>query len=388
MSTLRFSDTAQNSVLLQEQREAKKLELKSERAQDRRERLLNARWRTMGLDIDFLDQQVQEHQRQKEEEKEREYEYDRQQRNMTQAVTQWEREKEAEKEKRMKQLKEYQQIQKMQSTCRDTADLDDKKFLKKDLPGRISDNDPRCGPSSIQQFDGEDLHAAERVAMQAEQLRTWNAEQHRIRLQQLRDEEIEDREYAEWLRKVADEQEQYDKALQERSRQRWRETNELNKKLAEERRELEKLSREQEYEEGKTYRELKGLNDENPEDGYAYATLGYGRLRTDHFRGQREQDRLHHIELIKQQLQEKEEQKRREEEEERRFAEQQNEYLRELARYEAAQREQKQKEKQHLKEQLDKQVEDEKERKRIEEEERRRFGFDQGFFGRFGQSDR
>lgn len=51
MSTLRFSDTAQDSVLLREQRDAKKLELKKQRAEDRKDRVLNARWRTMGVCI-------------------------------------------------------------------------------------------------------------------------------------------------------------------------------------------------------------------------------------------------------------------------------------------------------------------------------------------------
>lgn len=307
---------------------------------------------------------------------------------MTQAVVQWDRERETEREKKVKQLKEYQNIQKMQSSCRDTADLEDKHFLKKDLPGRISDNDPRCGPSSLQAFDGEDLHAPERMAMQAEQLRAWNAEQHRIRQQQLQDEQIEDKEYAEWLQRVTKEQEEYEQAMKDMRKQRWRETDELNRRLAEERRQLERASKEQETEEGKNFRELKGLNDEDPLQGYADNTLGYGRLRPDHFRGQREADRQRHIELIKEQLREKEEQKKREAEEERRLAEQQNEYLRELARYEAIMRERKEKEKQHLREQLAKQCEDEKERKRMEKEETKRHGFDQGFFGRFGQSDR
>ena len=43
-------------------------------------------------------------------------------------------------------------------------DLNDPDTLKKDRPAREGDDDPRCGPSSMQMFDGEDLHKAEREA--------------------------------------------------------------------------------------------------------------------------------------------------------------------------------------------------------------------------------
>lgn len=35
-------------------------------------------------------------------------------------------------------------------------DLYDPDYLKKDKPGRVSDDDPRCGISSIQKFEGKD----------------------------------------------------------------------------------------------------------------------------------------------------------------------------------------------------------------------------------------
>jgi len=38
---------------------------------------------------------------------------------------------------------------------------------------RIGDNDARCGPSSIQKFDGEDLAAAERSQAQHQQCYDW-----------------------------------------------------------------------------------------------------------------------------------------------------------------------------------------------------------------------
>ena len=38
---------------------------------------------------------------------------------------------------------------------------------------RIGDNDARCGPSSLQRFDGEDLAAAERSQAQHQQCYDW-----------------------------------------------------------------------------------------------------------------------------------------------------------------------------------------------------------------------
>ncbi len=38
---------------------------------------------------------------------------------------------------------------------------------------RVGDNDARCGPSSIQKFDGEDLAAAERSQAQHQQCYDW-----------------------------------------------------------------------------------------------------------------------------------------------------------------------------------------------------------------------
>lgn len=38
-------------------------------------------------------------------------------------------------------------------------DLNDPETIHKRLPARVSDDDPRCGPSSMQRFDGEDFSA-------------------------------------------------------------------------------------------------------------------------------------------------------------------------------------------------------------------------------------
>ncbi|KAF4523110.1 hypothetical protein B566_EDAN003124 [Ephemera danica] len=56
-------------------------------------------------------------------------------------------------------------------------DLYDPSGLKKELPCRVADDDPRCGPSSAQKFAGEDLKGKERLATQRDQQRAWLRQQ-------------------------------------------------------------------------------------------------------------------------------------------------------------------------------------------------------------------
>ncbi len=56
-------------------------------------------------------------------------------------------------------------------------DLQDPDSLKKDKPARLTDDDPRCGPASIQKFEGEDLNSQARRKYQQEQLREWSLQQ-------------------------------------------------------------------------------------------------------------------------------------------------------------------------------------------------------------------
>lgn len=52
-------------------------------------------------------------------------------------------------------------------------DLYDPQALRKDRPARLGDYDPKCGASTAQQFEGEDLGAKKRAGFQQEQMRVW-----------------------------------------------------------------------------------------------------------------------------------------------------------------------------------------------------------------------
>lgn len=60
-----------------------------------------------------------------------------------------------------------------QPESRREFDLYDPEALKKDRPARVSDDDPRCGVSSMQKFDGEDLNQQARSQYQREQMQGW-----------------------------------------------------------------------------------------------------------------------------------------------------------------------------------------------------------------------
>jgi len=70
-----------------------------------------------------------------------------------------------------------------QPSSRREWDLYDPDALKKDRPARVSDDDPRCGISSLQKFDGEDLNSKARGKFMEEQRRLWAEQQLRERRQ-------------------------------------------------------------------------------------------------------------------------------------------------------------------------------------------------------------
>jgi len=70
----------------------------------------------------------------------------------------------------MKDKAELEKYWKQQHRARGTTnpefDLNDPARFKKDKPARIGDSDPRCGVSSLQMFEGEDLGRPQRVKQQ------------------------------------------------------------------------------------------------------------------------------------------------------------------------------------------------------------------------------
>lgn len=102
----------------------------------------------------------------------------------------------AERSRRLaKKIQDFRE-QKQQLRNQREFDLWDPNQLKKELPARVGDDDPRCGPSSLQCFSGEDLDRATRLRVQQEQLRhnleEQLQEQHQARVEEKRADMLND----------------------------------------------------------------------------------------------------------------------------------------------------------------------------------------------------
>lgn len=64
------------------------------------------------------------------------------------------------------------------------------------MPARVSNDDPRCGPASLQKFQGEDLNSRARLKYQKEQLREWSRMQQEDRQRVNQQQQTADRLYS------------------------------------------------------------------------------------------------------------------------------------------------------------------------------------------------
>eukprot|EP01063_Lacrimia_lanifica_P026091 TRINITY_DN3459_c0_g1_i2.p1 TRINITY_DN3459_c0_g1~~TRINITY_DN3459_c0_g1_i2.p1 ORF type:complete len:387 (+),score=198.01 TRINITY_DN3459_c0_g1_i2:57-1217(+) len=143
---------------------------------DRLARVLDPKVRTIGIDRQVLDQQVAEMNERK---------------ALAAAAEDWDDRKRVQQDHHQVALQEEASLARRKAAedvqrYRDTfqkrtmareRDLNDPLAKLKDLPGRVGDDDPRCGASSLQRFEGEDLAAHERRVRQRAQLQEWTAEQ-------------------------------------------------------------------------------------------------------------------------------------------------------------------------------------------------------------------
>lgn len=120
---------------------------------DRRARIFDAKRRTIGIDKDALDMQVLENQRRREAEKAEKQAHDA---NLLQVG----------KHLKLLDMDQQRTRRDMEKATKSHFDPMALKFDSKVQPARCGDDDPRCGPSSMQQFAGEDLMREERIRQQ------------------------------------------------------------------------------------------------------------------------------------------------------------------------------------------------------------------------------
>lgn len=174
-----------------DRQEAALIYRKRAQEEERKKRLFNPRQRIFGIDQEALQKQVEERKQREAEERRVQSIFEAEQRRNDQVCLAMEVKEREERRKINKEINTFRQNYQKPEDRRE-YDLNDPNFLKKQLPARYRDDDPRCGISSAQKFEGEDLCSEERAKVQREQIKSWL------------DQQMEEREAAEKERKDAE----------------------------------------------------------------------------------------------------------------------------------------------------------------------------------------
>jgi hypothetical protein len=164
-------------------------------------------------------------------------------------------------------------------------DLYDPHGKARDLPARTGDDDARCGPSSLQRFDGEDLSASERKRLQGEQMRAWVAAQHAEKVAREQQEKDEAAAYDRYAEDLAFQAHSIEQSVHEERRRIGRELADENLRLAAAKREAE-MQRRREEEAAAEEEIQRTLTDPylNETQGTTVSAADPNRFRPDHFK--------------------------------------------------------------------------------------------------------
>ncbi|ORX54291.1 RIB43A-domain-containing protein [Piromyces finnis] len=144
--------------------------------EERKKRFFNSKIRTMGIDVQKLEEQIKKKNEMKEIEKLRDKAFDNSLIQMGQVREAMEQKRKQIYKMQCQDLDDYRKNQ-QKFEFRREFDLNDPKRLYKDKPARVGDDDPRKSVSGCQFFGGEDLTEKDRIKRQKEQMRVWALEQ-------------------------------------------------------------------------------------------------------------------------------------------------------------------------------------------------------------------
>lgn len=150
--------------------------------EQRKSRIFNAKTRTIGIDLQAVDQQIHDRNQQEDRERKRDEAFAADAIRNDKIAEMLEGRQEHDIRELNSALNEFRQLH-QQPEARREWDLYDPDAKKKDKPARVTDDDPRCGISGMQKFDGEDLNSKARAKFQNEQLREWSSQQAREKAQ-------------------------------------------------------------------------------------------------------------------------------------------------------------------------------------------------------------
>lgn len=155
-----------------DQKEQAAIERRRNQEAARQSRIFNAKVRTIGVDVDAITQQVEDKKKREERERLRSDAFAADAVRADKISVLLEQRQDHDQRMINKSENAYRVLN-QQPDGRREWDLYDPDAKLKDKPARVADDDPRCGPASVQKFEGEDLNTKARVAYQREQNREW-----------------------------------------------------------------------------------------------------------------------------------------------------------------------------------------------------------------------
>lgn len=298
-------------------KESAAIERRRNRELQRQSRIFNARVRTIGIDLNALNEQVQDRTRREVEEERRHNAFAADMTRNDKITVLLQKRQEHDMRELNKAVNEFRQSN-QQPYDRREFDLNDPDSLKKDKPARVSDDDPRCGVASLQKFVGEDLNGKAREKLQQEQAREWIKQQTNEKDQALANQKYADHLYDLKAREMDQRACELASAEADCRRAINMATKDMNQALARERKAKEDSDKQQEQDDNFTEISNSVFGDmltENPD--VAQSAFGPHRVITDRWKGM-SPAQLAEIRRIQQaQVEEKERLKQEEEEQEK-----------------------------------------------------------------------
>jgi len=266
-------------------REAAAIERRKNMEEQRKSRIFNAKTRTIGIDLQALEQQVHDRRQMEDRERRRDEAFAADAIRNDKISELLEQRQQHDIRELNHALNEFRSLH-QQPDARREWDLYDPDSKKKDKPARVSDDDPRCGIASLQKFDGEDLNNKARTKLQNDQLRDWSAQQAREKKQAELNQKKADRLYDLKMREL-DERACELQAAEEACRRAINSaTADYNKALSKENEVRRNLSKQQEDDDNKTEMANNVYGDfltENP--AAAQSAFGAHRVIPDRWKG-------------------------------------------------------------------------------------------------------
>ncbi|XP_067856191.1 RIB43A-like with coiled-coils protein 2 [Heptranchias perlo] len=160
----------------------------------RQNRVFNVRLRTIGIDQQALDGQINDRKIQEETEARKHTAFANDLIRHDETMCLMDERHKRDMMNLNKAVSEFRLCYQKPETRRE-FDLNDPQALRKDVPARISDTDPRCTVSSIQKLPGEDLQQQARIRRQQEQIKEWSLAQQKELKNALEDQKFANRLY-------------------------------------------------------------------------------------------------------------------------------------------------------------------------------------------------